>query len=228
MDQTQATQTKSFKYLLYTHMQELLEIGGAVLTGILFLTMSLANLSRLAFIVPVTIIWLTYIAYRIRKEKFSILKIWGFHTDGIGKAFFCPTCLFVVSVIVMIMYVTISGKDYIMNYDILILLALYPFWGIVQQLLVQAMLTRNMFEILTYLETSTKLKWVITILLSSILFGIVHINNLILVAGTFGLALVWTPCYLVNRNIIPLGLYHGWIGAFFYFLVLNDNPLRQL
>ena len=57
-------------------------------------------------------------------------------------------------------------------------------------------------------------------------FSSVHLPNWELTAGTFGLGFAYTPLYL--RNLWPLGLYHGWLGVFFYFWVLGDNPWKNM
>lgn len=51
-----------------------------------------------------------------------------------------------------------------------------------------------------------------------------HLPSWKLAAGTFGLGLAYTPLYLHHRNLWPLGLYHGWLGVFYYFWVLERNP----
>lgn len=49
---------------------------------------------------------------------------------------------------------------------------------------------------------------------TALLFGIVHAadRSQYLTLGTFFLALIWTPHYCKYGNVVPLGLYHGWIG----------------
>ena len=49
-----------------------------------------------------------------------------------------------------------------------------------------------------------------------------------LVLATALLGLVFTPIYLRWRNLWPLGLYHGWLGALCYFWVIGRDPLLEI
>gem|GEM_PF-5306162 len=66
------------------------------------------------------------------------------------------------------------------------------------------------------------------LLIPATAFGAVHLPSWDLTAGTFGLGLASTPLYLRHRNVLPLGLYHGWLGAFYYRWVLDRNPWADL
>ena len=59
------------------------------------------------------------------------------------------------------------------------------------------------------------------ILLGSAIFALVHVYDWRLAAATFGLELAVIPLYLRNRNLWPLGILQGWLGALFYLWVLN-------
>jgi hypothetical protein len=50
----------------------------------------------------------------------------------------------------------------------------------------------------------------------------------LLVPATFGLVLALAPIWLKWRNLWPLGLAHGWIGAVAYIAVLQRDPIREL
>lgn len=76
-------------------------------------------------------------------------------------------------------------------------------------------------------------------LITAPLFGSIHLPDMWLFGATFALGLVLTPMYLRWRNIWPIGIIvcvfvgrnespiysigflHGWLGAFFYYLVLQ-------
>ena len=54
-------------------------------------------------------------------------------------------------------------------------------------------------------------------------FGLIHLPDLALVAATCMLELALIPLYQRHRNLWPLGVVHGWLGAFFYLWVLDRD-----
>lgn len=63
---------------------------------------------------------------------------------------------------------------------------------------------------------------------AALLFGAVHLPDLRLAAATCLLGAVFTLIYLRWRNLWPLGLYHGWLGVFFYYWVLRRDPWAEM
>jgi hypothetical protein len=72
------------------------------------------------------------------------------------------------------------------------------------------------------------LKPLILVLVGAVLFSIAHVPNLDLTFATFCVGMIFVPLYLHFRNLWPLGLYHGWLGALFYLWVLGRNPWIEL
>ena len=107
--------------------------------------------------------------------------------------------------------------------DVVPLFLLYPIWGVVQQLLVQGMVAANLSDAPGGLGSP----YAVTPI-AAVLFGAVHVPNWKLTAATFAMGLAFTPLYLRHRNLWPLGLYHGWLGALFYVWVLDRNPWRDI
>lgn len=103
-----------------------------------------------------------------------------------------------------------------------ILLILYPIWGIIQQFLVQGLVVRNL--------SLTKLgsRPILIVVLGATLFGLVHAPNILFMLATFCLGLLFVPLYLHFRNLLPLGLFHGWLGSLFYLWVLGHDPWHNL
>ncbi len=115
------------------------------------------------------------------------------------------------------MFAITFGRD-LWNEHIIILLLLYPMWGVLQQFLVQALGVAN----LRNLFPSAGLGFVV--LLGACLFSVAHFPEgwLMLATGIMGCAFI--PCYFQHRNLWVLGVYHGWLGTFFYLWVLNQDP----
>jgi hypothetical protein len=103
------------------------------------------------------------------------------------------------------------------------LLLLYPIWGLIQQFLIQALVVGNLSRSSGALASG----WVVTAI-SAVLFGMVHLPEMRLTIATLLLGLAFTPIYLKWRNLWPLGIYHGWLGVFFYFWILRRDPWLEV
>ena len=68
----------------------------------------------------------------------------------------------------------------------------------------------------------------IIVVLTATLFTLVHFPFLLLVGATFGLAIVSTCLYLRGHNLLVLGIYHGWLGGFFFYTLLNRDPWQEV
>ena len=49
-----------------------------------------------------------------------------------------------------------------------------------------------------------------------------------LMGATAALALLFTPIYLRQKHVIPLGLCHGWLGVLAYYWLLGRDPWVEL
>lgn len=165
--------------------------------------------------------WCIYVALRVRRTR-SIWKVWGFKTEGLLPTLVTSTVGAAVAVLGM---AAIAARHSALGLHshMLPLFLLYPVWGLTQQFLVQGMVSRN----LSSLNRPFSSPLAIT-LISAGLFGMVHLPDRLLMLATFILGIVFTPIYLKWRNLWPLGLYHGWLGVFAYFWLLERDPLIGL
>ena len=102
--------------------------------------------------------------------------------------------------------------------ELLVLLPLYPLWGILQQLIFQGILLRRL---LVLVEN----RWV-ALIFTAILFGFVHLGNLQLVLLTALGGGVWSWFFQRWPNVLVLGASHGILAALAYPLLLSKNPLE--
>ncbi|GAA3587183.1 CPBP family glutamic-type intramembrane protease [Flavivirga amylovorans] len=199
----------------------LLEILGVVLTAIgKFIFMDYLNW-RLPFVVIAIILWFFYISFRYKKEK-GVIKYWGFRTDNFKKALKLMVPFSIVSLILII------GIGYFQNtinltWHILPLLITYPIWGSVQQFLIIGLVAGNLNDL-----NSKKLNKSLIIVITAFLFSIVHFPSMWLMIGTFILALFYGYVYLKVKNIYAMGIFHGWLGALFYYTVVNQDPFQDV
>lgn len=204
-----------------------LEIAAVVLTGVLHLLPLEELFPHIWFVVGVSAAWLAYFVWRVaRSGQVSELRHWGFGRAGLGPAFVATGAFAVAAAGALAWIVAASGRPAIWwHADMLLLLVLYPLWGLVQQFLVQALVAGNLIP-----ATSPRAgpgRTVAVCLLCAALFGAVHAPNWLLCACTFTMGLAFTPIFLRWRNLWPPALFHGWLGVPAYFWLLGANPLRD-
>lgn len=66
------------------------------------------------------------------------------------------------------------------------------------------------------------------ILLTSLIFSMVHYPSFFLMIFAFIMQLIFTAVYLKWRNLWTLGLIHGWVGTFLIFCVLKRDLWIEL
>lgn len=198
-----------------------LELSGIWLTGLAkFLLMDILD-QKLIFISSTILIWLSYIIYKKRTSEKALIE-WGLNTKRF-KATLKELLPIAFILILAFLFIGNWRGTLILNWHILPILLIYPIWGIIQQFLIIGIMAGNMKKI-------ERWDWPegLIILLTAILFGIVHYPFPYLIIGTFFLALVYTYLYFKGRNLIVMGIFHGWLGACFYFFVLGRDPLEEV
>lgn len=199
----------------------ILEICAVVLTGIgKFVFMDYLNL-RLPFVLVSILAWTFYVFYRYRKDK-NVLKDWGFRWDNFKKVLKLILPFAIISIVLL--FIVGYKQDTInITWHIIPLLITYPIWGSVQQFLTIGLLAGNLNEF-----KSVKLNKALIIFMIAVFFSIVHYPSVWLMIGTFILALFYGYVYLKAKNIYVLGLFHGWLGALFYYTVVNQDPFADV
>jgi membrane protease YdiL (CAAX protease family) len=198
----------------------LLEISAVVLTAIgKFIFMDYLNW-RLPFITIAILFWVGYVIYRSKKNS-GILKYWGFRTDNFKKVL--KTVLpFGILTLIICVVIGIFLKTINVTWHIIPILILYPIWGTIQQFLLIALTSGNLHDL-----KNSNLSKGFTILISAILFGLIHYPYLWLMIGTFILAIFYGFIYLKERSLYVLGIFHGWLGAIFYYTVVGRDPFLE-
>jgi uncharacterized protein len=165
--------------------------------------------------------WLAYFGARWRREE-GVLQRLGFRKEGLVPAFLAASVFSTAALLVMAV-VAGAQQTIIFRWHMLLLLALYPVWGAMQQLLLQGIFVRTVAT----LGSGILPRFLVTIA-AAILFAAVHLPDMRLAGATSLLGAAFTLIYLRWRNLWPLGLYHGWLGVFFYYWVLGRDPWAQL
>jgi len=147
---------------------------------------------------------------------------WGIGKTNFRKTFLELLPVGLVCIIVFVLIGNYRGTN-ILNWHIIPILLLYPLWGVVQQFIVVGLITKNLRD----MKRTQLSAWSI-VLITALIFGAVHYPHNMLIAGTFVLALVYAALSLKNRNLIVLGTFHGWLGAFFYYTVLGRDAWGEV
>ena len=198
-----------------------LEILAVALTGVgKFVFMDYLNW-RLPFVVVAVLLWSAYVFYRYKKDP-MVLKDWGFRRDNFSEVFKLALPFVLISVLVFFTIGYLQGSLNL-TWHILPLLITYPIWGSIQQFLTIGLLAGNLGEM-----KRLKLKKFLILLITAVFFSLVHFPNTWLMIGTFILAIFYGYLYLKAKNIFVLGLFHGWLGALFYYTVVNQDPFAEV
>ena len=184
-----------------------IEAGAAVATGLLHILFYDVLDLRGIFIALAMSGWVGYAILRAQRHA-GAFRAWGFRRKGLRETSLAASMVAVPALVVMA--VIGSLRENPLSWHILPVLALYPLWGIVQQFMVQGLVATNLRKAsgagLPEGEFASDLP------------------DLELSLATFALGFLFTPIYLRHGNLWPLGLFHGWLGAFFYFWVLGQDP----
>lgn len=204
-----------------TDRQRKIEISSVFLTGIgKFVFMDLLQW-KLVFILIALFCWTAYVIYQNRRLP-GILEYWGFRTDNFSLVMkmILPFGLFsVIAFFIIGFWLTTIN----MSWHIVPVMILYPIWGAIQQFLVIALVAGNLNDFKNLRVNKT-----IIIFITAALFGLLHYPFYWLILGTFVLALLYGFIYLRSRNLYVLGLFHGWLGALFFYTVVGRDPFIEV
>jgi uncharacterized protein len=158
--------------------------------------------------------WGAYVYHRSRVEPGFLGRI-GVSGEGLGPAF-RDASLVAAGALAAMAAVGAARGTLTFEAEALPLLALYPVWGLTQQVLVQGFVAGNLAD-------AGVSGWVV-VPVTAAAFGAVHLPNAELTAGTAAIGLAFTPVFLAHRNVWLIGLYHGVLGVGFYYWVLGQSP----
>ena len=144
---------------------------------------------------------------------------WGIRREGL-RACSRDAAWFVAVGIAFCAVWGLVHHTFVIDLHLVLPLTFYPLWGLAQQFLVLGLFAHN----LDVLGMPRPLVLVVTA------FGFmgVHIPNWPLCAATGVMGLVITVLFFKHRNLWPLGIAHGVLGALFYRWVLDRDVWLEL
>ena len=170
------------------------------------------------FIVLAVSFWIFFIVSTVRKRENKLTYL------GLGKDGIKPTTLICLGVglpfaIGFGIYASQSGT-LLWQAPLIPVLLLYPIWGMIQQLITMNFVAGNLSAL------RVKNHW--NILLTGLAFAFVHLPDVQLTLATLALGLFYGWLFLRHRNIWPLGILHGWLGALFYYWAMGIDPWAEI
>lgn len=207
--------------LFGSHKNRKLEIAAVLLTAAgKFIFMDWLKW-KLLFIIVSTLGWAAYVYLRNKKEP-GILAHWGFRRDNFTKVLRMVLPFGLLAMISFFVTGYFLGTIN-MTWHIIPILLLYSIWGVIQQFLVIGLMAGNLQDL-----PNQNLSKPTIIILTALLFGLVHYPYYWLMVGTFVLALFYGFIYLKERNVYVMGLFHGWLGGLFFYTVVNRDPFAEV
>ncbi|MCD8528527.1 MAG: CPBP family intramembrane metalloprotease [Chitinophagales bacterium] len=175
---------------------------------------------KLVYILSTCLFWLVYFVYTYKTDK-NRFQFWGLSTQNF-KQTFKELAPFVFIFILAFIVVGHFLKTSVLSWHIIPILLIYPVWGIFQQVLMVGLFTSNIKQLFPAISNG------VLIVITALLFGLVHYPFYLLMIATFLLALVYTFLFLKGRNLLVFGIFHGWLGAFFYYCILHRDTLMEV
>jgi len=163
------------------------------------------------------LVFVLYVAYLLRRRTPSLHEL-GFRTDNIRTGLL-PIGGFTLLGSLGLVASTVFRGIRPSATGILVLLALYPVFAVVQQTAFQGLLDRSLMS----LTPSATLQ----VLFTGTAFAAVHVGNNLLVALTFVAGIIWSLLYRIWPNIWLLSASHTLLASLAYPLVLGDAPLTR-
>lgn len=161
--------------------------------------------------------FVTYAAVRLRRAE--VRAAWGVQRRGLAACARAALAWFVRGVFAMAAVGWARGT-LVLDLHLLPLLLLYPLWGFVQQVLVLGLVAANLDRL--------GVARGIVLASAALGFAAVHLPDWPLCAATAMLGLLNAALFFRHRNVWPLALLHGWLGALFYRWVLARDPWAEL
>lgn len=189
--------------------RDLRELTAAIATAVIHVLPLERFYPEVAEIVVIVAGWIAYLGYLVVKDRPRLVEM-GFRREGLGATAAAALGFFAVACVGMAVFGTVR-----FGVNMLILAALYPIYGLVQQWLVQGIVARQL--------VTRAPAWVV-VPATALVFGLLHMPDRLATVATFVLGLVFVPIYLRWRNLWALGFVHGWLAIPMYFWIVGIDP----
>lgn len=198
------------------------ELVLVVLTGIGHVVLELAadgmrgvaetlNRPQHFYNIGATILWGCYLVWRLFKTS-GVAEAWGFQKAGFMRSLRACSVFAIAAMVPLLVYGSRNSR-FPVPVTLWFLVGIYPVWGVAQQFALQALITRNLRQLVVKLP--------FRVLSASAIFSGAHFPNYRLMAMTFVAGLAFTWIYEKHKNIWAIGIAHGILGALACYIVLG-------
>lgn len=198
-----------------------LELAMMILTGSLHVVMEVMLKVDERWLrdynVSAVVLWSCYLLWRTRTAP-GLARAWGFRLDNFTPAWRRCALVMLPAIIGALLYGRLAGRLPLPD-SFWVILAIYPLYGIAQQVALQVLVGRNLRGLVSSL--------VIRAGVIGLLFGAAHAPDWTLVGLTVCAGAVFAWIYERTPNLLAIGVAHGVLGALVYYLVLGIDPLAQ-
>lgn len=205
------------KFDKYRHPELLALLASAILK---FTLMDWLGM-RVFYIFGICLIWFLYVYFRHKNDN-NVHKEWGFQKEHFNQAFLRLMPLIVTGIVLSLLIGKVNG-NVTTTWHILPIILLYPVWGLFQQYLMLGLIARKMMN-----SRRIRFNPATVVVLTSILFSLVHSPDLLLMVITFVMEIVFVIVYMKWRNLWAIGLAHGWIATFLLYYVFGRDLWSEL
>jgi hypothetical protein len=191
----------------------------AVLFAAILLYAAVGNRTevKLYVVLPIGIAVAAHLAWSLSCGRKNLAEL-GLRTDNLPAASRSAFRIYAPAAAAIVAWFAASPADSPPG-NFYLTLALYPFWGLIQQLVFQSLLHVHLVRL-------GLAPW--SILITAVMFGAVHCHHPELALLAFPAGIVNSWLFLRRPNIIPLGVAHGLLGAMVYYLLLDKDPMAHL
>ncbi len=168
------------------------------------------------FIIPLSFCLL---AYAFLESRFGDRNLgdFGIRKDNLKEATTWNLIVLGPILLGLVIYAFINGVHHPVHFFYALLL--YPIWGCIQQLVFQGIFLNACKKVgLGYFS----------IVLAVFAYTIVHYPSAFMMKMTALGGILFSTLFYFRPNIIPIGIFHGVLGAFLYYVLRNKDPLERL
>lgn len=176
---------------------------------------------RAVYIFVICFFWILYVYIKYKGDH-SVLEKWGIQKLYFKQSFLYLLPFAAVCIAGIVIYGYTSGA-HLLNWHFLPVLMLYPVWGLIQQFMMNSLISGNLKAMKKAMFKNYQI-----VLIVSLLFSMAHYPDGFLMIFTFIMQCVFTIVFLRWKNIWSLGLYHGWIATFLLYYVLGRDLWIEL
>jgi len=197
-------------------MKPRIELAALLLTVALHFACYGVDVLRPWFVALAFAGWGGYAVARIRADS-QALTCWGLGWRRLRQSA-GPLGLVTLALAACMAGIGLARGSLVWSVEVMLVLALYPVWGVVQQFLLQSIFAAN----LARLRALRGRPGAVIVVVSS-LFALIHWPWPALMIATFVMGLAFTAHYLRGGSVWALGVSHGVLGTLFYFWVLQKE-----